>query len=159
MHLQRTPTQTQTLITSEIQSSVAMRTMEEAAARPTEVTTVGTITRAFKPASDHVPQEPADLGDSVLSSQSWIFTRPGVASSRATKATLTRNEMVGWAMDRVEEKWRCRFIAAKPMPATKDTSKAVGASQGQGTLGCGMVDMVDVDVDVGIIFSWWWRMG
>jgi len=49
--------------------------------------------------------------------------------------------MVGWAMDKVEEKCRCLDVA-KPMPAAKDTSKAVGASQGQGRLGCGMADMV-----------------
>ena len=57
--------------------------------------------------------------------------------------------MVGWAMDRVEERWRC-FNVAKPMPAAKDTSKAVGASHGEGRLGCGMVDMVDVNADVGL---------
>ena len=56
--------------------------------------------------------------------------------------------MVGWAMDRVEEKCRC-FNVARPMPAAKDTSKAVGASQGQGRLGCGMADMVGVDVGIG----------
>jgi hypothetical protein len=59
--------------------------------------------------------------------------------------------MVGWAMDRVEEKCRCRFIAASPMPAAKETSKAAGAIQGQGRLGGGMADMVDVNADVGLI--------
>ena len=98
-------------------------------------------TRALNPASNLVPQGPVDLGDSARSLQSWILTRPGVTSSKVTKATLTRNEMVGWAMDKVEEKCRCLDVA-KPMPAAKDTSKAVGASQGQGRLGCGMADMV-----------------
>jgi hypothetical protein len=79
-----------------------------------------------------------------------MFTSPGVASSKATKATLTRNEMVGWAMDRVKEKWRCPLIAAIPTPAAKDTSKAAGASQVQGRLWCRMADIVDADADVEI---------
>ena len=36
------------------------------------------------------------------------------------------------------------------MPATKDMSKAVGASQVQGRLWCGMAGMIDIDAGVGI---------
>ena len=55
--------------------------------------------------------------------------------------------MVGWAIDRGEQKWRF-FIAAKPMPAAKDMSKAVGASQVQGRAWCGMAGISLIDVEL-----------